>query len=185
MRHGQTEWNLAARLQGTLDSPLTTLGREQAQRQGVLAAPILQAFPDIEIFCSPQGRALSTAQIAFEHCATALQPAAALREISAGGWDGAYLEDIERNNGHVFEQARNAFELMFLAPDGEGELAVLERCRDFLENLAGPAILVTHGATLCVLRGILRGLPFDETLDLSHEQGCIYSIKNGFETILR
>lgn len=30
-RHGQTEWNAQGRYQGSLDSPLTALGRAQAR----------------------------------------------------------------------------------------------------------------------------------------------------------
>ena len=185
LRHGQTEWNVASRLQGRFDSALTDLGHAQVARQGELLAPILNDTPEMQVFCSPQGRAQMTAEIALAGHPTKIHSEPDLREITAGSWDGTYLDDIERSHGHLFEQARNAFELMFLAPDGEGELAVLERCRNFLHRLDEPAILVTHGATLCVLRGLLRGLRFEDTLDLSHEQGCIYRIENGEETILR
>ncbi|MGB3244419.1 MAG: histidine phosphatase family protein, partial [Sulfitobacter sp.] len=41
LRHGQTEWNRAYRLQGQLDSPLTTQGQAEAARQAVLMPPIL------------------------------------------------------------------------------------------------------------------------------------------------
>ena len=34
LRHGQTEWNAAGRMQGGLDSALTGEGRAQAARQG-------------------------------------------------------------------------------------------------------------------------------------------------------
>ena len=185
LRHGQTEWNIARRLQGKLDSPLTETGRVQAQRQGDLLTPILEKFLDIPVISSPQGRALSTAQIAVNKRGNSITSDERLREISAGAWDGAYLDTIEQTHGHLFEQSRNSFELMFLAPDGEGERAVLTRCQDFLNQQHEPAILITHGATLCVLRGILRAMGFDEMLDLSHEQGCIYAIENGEETILR
>lgn len=185
LRHGQTEWNVASRLQGGLDSPLTAQGRAQAQRQKVLLASLWLELLDAQLYCSPQGRAQATARIAFAGLGPATISDDRLREISAGSWDGAFLDDIERTNAPLFEQARNSFELMFLAPDGEGEEAVIERCNSFLCDLTGPAVLITHGATLCVLRGLLRGLAFEDTLDLSHEQGCVYAIKNGFETILR
>ncbi|MFD7158171.1 histidine phosphatase family protein [Kribbella sp. NPDC059898] len=52
-RHGQTEWNVAGRRQGRLDSPLTALGLEQARRNGrLLTRENIDAA-----FTSPLGRA--------------------------------------------------------------------------------------------------------------------------------
>ena len=185
LRHGQTEWNVASRLQGRFDSALTEKGQAQAARQRDILARLWPDVAPLSVFCSPQGRAQSTAQIAFEGLDVDVKADARLKEISAGSWDGTYLDEIERTNAPLFEQARNAFELMFLAPDGEGEAAVSGRCKSVLADLTGPSVLVTHGATLCVLRGLLCGLSFEETLDLGHEQGCVYAIKSGIETILR
>lgn len=185
LRHGQTEWNVAARLQGRFDSALTEQGRAQAARQGEILAQLWPELHTPAIFCSPLGRTRASADIALEPLHARYQLDSRLREISAGSWDGTYLDEIERKNGPLFEQSRNAFHLMFLAPDGEGELSVLQRCQSFLDELTGTSVVFTHGATLCVLRGLLRGLEFDEMLDLSHEQGCIYAIENGTETILR
>ena len=38
LRHGETEWNLAGRMQGAMDSPLTAKGRAQAAAQARLLA---------------------------------------------------------------------------------------------------------------------------------------------------
>ena len=35
-RHGETQWNVAGKMQGRLDSPLTERGREQALAHGRL-----------------------------------------------------------------------------------------------------------------------------------------------------
>ena len=185
LRHGQTEWNVARRLQGRLDSELTQIGQAQALRQAEIMCPVLAKNPNLSILSSPQGRALTTAKIATNAQEFKIMTDPRLREISAGSWDGCYLADIEESHASLFNQARNPFELMFFAPDGEGASAVQTRCEDFLNQQSAPAMLVTHGATLCVLRGILRGLSFDDTLDLGHEQGCVYVIENGKETILR
>ena len=62
LRHGQTEWNAAGRLQGHLDSPLTEIGLRQAQRQNeTLLDYDLDGF---RFITSPQGRARKTAQLA-------------------------------------------------------------------------------------------------------------------------
>ncbi|MEN8951536.1 histidine phosphatase family protein [Planktotalea arctica] len=185
LRHGQTQWNVAARLQGRLDSDLTEQGRAQALRQGALLSEHWGDLRAADILCSPLGRAQATAHLALDGLGAEFQADARLREITAGSWDGAHLDEIARSDAPLFEQARNSFELMFLAPDGEGAQAVIARCTDLLDALSKTSILFTHGATLCVLRGLLRGLTFEEMLDLSHEQGCIYRIENGVETILR
>jgi len=185
LRHGQSEWNAAGRLQGKFDSDLTAVGRAQATRQGDILRAQVAPSQDISILSSPQGRAYETANLVAARRFSPIIKDERLREISAGSWDGKYLDDIERTDGPLYEQSRNAFELMFLAPDGEGAEAVMTRCTSLLTELRAPTILVTHGATLCVLRGILRGLDFDDMLDLSHEQGCVYALENGEETILR
>ena len=40
-RHGETEWNVAGKMQGRLDSPLTERGREQALAHGLQLGPLL------------------------------------------------------------------------------------------------------------------------------------------------
>ena len=57
-RHGQTEWNRLGRRQGQLDSPLTVLGKRQAQS----LARAVTGLPGIDgVFSSPLGRAAVTA----------------------------------------------------------------------------------------------------------------------------
>jgi len=167
------------------DSPLTPRGRAQAATQNRLLQGVVAAHPSIPLYHSPLGRARHTAEIAAQGIAIARTAMDDLKEISAGSWDGALLSEIERSNAPLFEEARNAFELMFLSPDGDAEEAVLARAKRVLSALDAPAVLVTHGAFLCVLRGLLRGLEWDRMLDLTHEQGCIYVLEAGGETIVR
>jgi len=62
LRHGETEWNVAGRLQGSLDSPLTPLGREQARRLGAVLARRLGGDRVPRMQTSPLGRAQETAR---------------------------------------------------------------------------------------------------------------------------
>jgi len=59
VRHGQTEWNLRQRIQGSTDIPLNSTGRVQAAETGVR----LQARPWNVVVSSPLLRAAETARI--------------------------------------------------------------------------------------------------------------------------
>jgi uncharacterized phosphatase len=59
VRHGETDWNLARRIQGSTDIPLNATGRAQAARTGEL----LSRRQWTAIASSPLSRALETARI--------------------------------------------------------------------------------------------------------------------------
>lgn len=59
VRHGQTDWNLARRIQGSTDIPLNETGRADART----AADILSDIEHHTIYASPLMRARETAQI--------------------------------------------------------------------------------------------------------------------------
>lgn len=94
VRHGQTDWNLARRIQGSSDIPLNDTGRAQADATGrALAGGRFDA-----IYASPLGRAFETASIIASHIGLgepALLPAIAERHYGeAEGLTGA--EILER-----------------------------------------------------------------------------------------
>jgi probable phosphoglycerate mutase len=94
IRHGQTDWNLALRIQGSTDVPLNDTGREQAR--GIVER--LDASRWDVVVSSPLSRARETAQILADGLGIELGPAIPdLRERGYGQAEGATSEDVRSN----------------------------------------------------------------------------------------
>ena len=173
LRHGETEWNLANRLQGHFDSRLTETGRAQAAAQNaILRRCNLSGFSALS---SPQGRALITAQIALDGLGIDVATDAQLAEIGIGAWAG-------ENRGALLRRtpaARDSYDLYEHAPEGEGFAALYQRCHAFLGSLTGPHVLVTHGITSRMLRLILLGRDLAVLRDMQGGQGVVFHLEGG------
>src|SRR3546814_12032313 len=66
LRHGETTWNRAGRLQGQLDAPLTRLGLVQIDAVGRALAGLLNGSR-FRLVASPLGRPRQSAAIVAEH----------------------------------------------------------------------------------------------------------------------
>ncbi|MBW4708680.1 histidine phosphatase family protein [Roseobacter sp. YSTF-M11] len=176
LRHGQTEWNAQHRIQGRLDSPLTRLGRAQAQQQReILSARDLR---DFQVICSPQGRAFHTASIALEGLARAIHTDRRLSEIAVGEWEGLRRNALGADQP-MDESEESALDLYERAPGGEGFAALHARCAEFLADLRRPSVLVTHGITSRMLRLIILGKDISEIGMLPGGQGVVYHLEDG------
>ncbi|KMW56401.1 Phosphoglycerate mutase family 4 [Candidatus Rhodobacter oscarellae] len=178
LRHGQTEWNAAGRHQGRLDSPLTETGLAQAAAQGRLLRDAGLADRGVRAFASPQGRAWRTAEIAL--AAVGLTPVAddRLMEVGFGAWEGKTRAEIEAG-WPWSDDIQDLMEWTFSAPGGESYDAMCARLRAFLDDLDGPAVIVAHGITSRVLRGLWLGLDLPQLADLPGGQGVVYHLKGG------
>jgi len=90
-RHGETEWNVAKRIQGWGDSPLTSKGIEQA---GALARR-LEDDPIVAVYCSDLKRAIDTANTVVAGRSIPVVHIPELREMSWGKWEGKTVAEIE------------------------------------------------------------------------------------------
>ena len=178
LRHGETEWNAEGRMQGGLNSPLTQAGKAQAQRQAkILQAVDLKSF---EVLCSPQGRAFETAAIALSRQVALVRTEDRLREIEVGDWSGKVRATLA-NPDEFTDTPDGALELYERAPGGEGFAALQERCKAFLADLNGPAVLVTHGITSRMLRATVLGLGIPGLSEMPGGQGVVYHLKDGVQ----
>ncbi len=176
LRHGQTEWNAAGRIQGRLDSPLTALGLWQAQMQASLIGDVPGeiALGQGAIYVSPLGRARQTAAIALPGYPVIIDPR--LAEIGAGAWEGREKADLPQRANDLLTYTS--------APQGETLDQLITRVQDFASSLAGPSIVVAHGLWGQVLRGLVQGLEPCAMGAQDNGQGCIYHLSQGRETRL-
>jgi len=92
IRHGETDWNLATRIQGQLDIGLNQVGRWQAQRLGeALADEALEA-----VYASDLTRARDTAQAVAARAGLMVQTDTGLRERGFGVFEGLTFDEIEQ-----------------------------------------------------------------------------------------
>ena len=178
LRHGETIWNQQGRVQGRLDSPLSVRGEMQALRQMELLRS-LKELPTSR-YSSPQGRAQKTAELALGSLENVVLETR-LQEINFGDWEGITRNEIQARVPYSMESGKWYFQ----SPNGENYDKVVQRVRSFLDDLTDPAIIVTHGMTSVVLRGLWLGLQQREMLELPLDQGCIFALADGRETILR
>lgn len=177
LRHGQTTWNAEDRMQGALNSPLTELGQTQAARQyEILRSRDLSGFA---CWCSSQGRAFQTAAIALGPLVMDIRTDDRLREITVGDWSGklrSELPKVEGDDPMIAQYDR--------APNGEGLARLRDRCQAFLDDLAGPAVLVTHGITSRMIRSIAATQTPLPPAQVGGGQGCVFHVKDGVQNLL-
>ena len=151
-RHGETEWNLQGRVQGSLDSALTERGRQQAR----FLAQRLRPEGVQYIYSSDLPRALATAEeIRISLGLSNLTVSPALREQSFGEWEGRVWAELREEYPDVFRvwdsEPHNA-----RIPRGETMSEALNRAWAFfsqtvLEHPRETLCFVTHGLTLKLL----------------------------------
>lgn len=90
IRHGETQWNLEERFQGTTNTELTDRGMEQ----GMLLAKGLEGTAFRNLYSSPLDRARITAGFIGERTGTLVEPDEDFREISFGDWEGLTTKEI-------------------------------------------------------------------------------------------
>jgi probable phosphoglycerate mutase len=175
VRHGETEWNVAGRYQGAMDSPLTARGRDQARALGRLLRR-LEGDAPFTAAVSPLGRAQETAQLISEQVPLAIATEPRLTEVSIGAWDGMTDFEIEAEYPGALDGATNR-DWYFRAPGGEPLDSVIARARDWLNDPGRPTIGVTHGVASRIIRGVYLGLSTREMLALPVPQNGVFQLQ--------
>jgi 2,3-bisphosphoglycerate-dependent phosphoglycerate mutase len=150
VRHGESTWNVAHRIQGQLDPPLSEQGFVQARELAArLAGHELAGF-----YTSDLCRAHQTAEPIELAVGRQATPMVGLREIALGEWEGKtrhelmveYPEQWARWSRHPSWD---------IVPGGEGAAPFQHRVTETLEELRrrhpeGDVLCVTHGGVIQV-----------------------------------
>jgi probable phosphoglycerate mutase len=192
-RHGETVFNAARRMQGdAAHTPLTRAGFAQADAMGAALRARLGARPALTLWASPTGRALQTLAVIAEHLDLDWHRAATdarLGEMGMGEWGGRLYGEILAEVGTFFDPATGLFTRR--APRGEWYDDVALRLLTWLGDTAGMGgdrLIVMHGLSSRVLRGLLLGLEPDARYRApvapGLPQGAMVCIEDGVETLL-
>ncbi len=161
VRHGETDWNAAARYQGQRDIPLNDRGRGQARANGETLARLLPDVAGMTFVASPLGRARETMDILRR--AMGLPPDGygldrRLVEVNYGHWEGQLAADLKVSDRDAMA-ARRSDPFHWRPRDGESYADLARRTDAWLGEVDRDTIVVTHGGVSRTLRGRVLGLP--------------------------
>lgn len=158
IRHGETTFNLEGRIQGQLDTPLSELGRQQAQA-------LVAAFHDLPIdaiYSSPLSRASDTAQPVAEDLGLALKIDPRLMELDAGVFQGLRSAELGEKFPDAIQKWRGQ-DPDFRIPGGESRRDLMQRGRAVMEDIFAQghkqAVVVSHGGLLAAALKALLQVP--------------------------
>jgi broad specificity phosphatase PhoE len=185
IRHGETDWNVAGRLQGGIDTPLNDRGLTQAAHAGGILADLFtrhgRSASDLAFVASPLQRARHTMDLV--RSALELPPGDyaiddRLREIGYGHWEGSTLAQMQAADPTLFA-ARQLDKWTVPPPDGETYASVQIRMRDWYDQLKVDTVTVAHGGTARALMVALGIETPASAADLTIEQGTVYVFGHG------
>src|SRR3954463_8885596 len=146
VRHGETAWNVDARIQGQLDIGLNENGRRPARKGG--KGPGSETIT--AIYSSDLSRAHATAQPIAEAAGVPVIPHTGLRERSFGKFEGKTFDEIHQAWPEQAQSWRKRIPDWSPPEGGESLLQLRERVRRTVEELAArhpgeQIVVVAHG----------------------------------------
>jgi broad specificity phosphatase PhoE len=175
VRHGETEWNAASRMQGQLDSRLTPLGRAHARS----SAELLARLGVDAIFASPLGRVRETIAIVEADVHAPVTFDDRLKEWHSGDWSGEQWSDLGRKWPDEFA-AWEGDRWHARSPGGENFVDLIDRARGFFADAAqlraARIAIVAHGFMNRALCAVLLDLPPAETLRIRQANDVVIRI---------
>lgn len=184
VRHGETDWNVAQRIQGSTDTPLNQTGIQQAKRLAEELAK--RETPIIGVYTSKLERAAKTAECVANKLGKECIVLPGLEEINFGLWEGITWEQVKEQfpvQYQIWHQNRRYEH----PPKGESYQELVERVVRALQKIIkelktgnqtdietseavakgtdvveGDIVAVTHSADIMSLMSFINDTPFHE-----------------------
>lgn len=166
VRHGQTEWNVLKKMQGSVDIPLNEKGIEQAYRTKENLKDIKIDF----IFCSPLIRAKQTALIINNDRKLDIIYDERLRERNYGEFEGTNKSSFNYNEFWAYSKNMQYNE-------AENVQSFFDRIYNFIDELKVKhadknILIVTHAGITKAIECYANGMMKDEEIGPFLPENC-------------
>jgi broad specificity phosphatase PhoE len=165
IRHGETDWNVDARLQGQQDIPLNARGRVQGVHCGEILRDLfardVRDPATLDYVASPLQRARATMELARPELGLPAQGYRIdprLTEICFGRWEGFTIDELHTRDPEGVA-TREHDKWHFVPPGGESYKAMTARMGEWYAGLKRDTVVAAHGGTargLMALLGIAK-----------------------------
>ncbi len=159
VRHGESTWNAAGRIQGHSGGGLTERGRAQAES---VAATVAHSYPDVALIArSDLRRVEETAGPAEARLGVPVRVDRRLREIDVGAWAGLTFEEVQERDPDGVAAWRRGEDIG--RGGGETFAELRQRVWQAVTELVGTpgggtVVLFTHGGPIRVAAACALGL---------------------------
>ncbi len=163
IRHGQSEANLQGVFVGHTDSPLSDLGKRQAE---VTADYIVANFHVDAVYASDLERAFYTGKAVADRLGLTVTPMKGMREIFAGDWETVKFDTLATRYGEPYQVWLKDIGLA-QTPNGESTAQLQARIAHTLQTIAEAndsktVVVATHATPIRTFMHHCSGLPLSE-----------------------
>ena len=184
IRHGQTDWNVQGKIQGSYDSELNATGIEQAMSLSEKLFNLNYKFS--KIYSSPQKRALKTAEILSKSSNVDYISVKDLQEMNMGKWEGLSWREVEENYPNEYKEW-HLNRRYTKTPEGESYQDMLDRVLKAIHKIINEnnenVVIVSHSAVIMCLQCYVTNTPFNDMLKFKTKNANITEIdSNSFNS---
>lgn len=171
IRHGQTDWNVQRKIQGTSDIELNSTGIKQAEEARKIVKELELDF----IICSPLKRARKTAEILNKDKNLEIIYDESFAERNFGNYEGFV---IKKDSEDIYNsQALFDLNLDLDINNVEPISKVLERVTKRLDEIKDKyneknILIVTHGGVSRAINAYFNGIPEDGIIISANLDNC-------------